>query len=481
MSSPQAAITERLWRAGRISELLLDANQQEFNKLAREHPSRRVVLASARRSGKSHGLCGLAIEVCLQQPGAQVCIVTKTADQIRTIIIPLLEKLVATCPADIRPIFRPTYGEIRFPNGSKIILAGVESAAFNRLRGLELHLAVVDEAGFIATSDLDETVKAVLSPTLLTTGGPMVIASTPPPSTDHNFIRLYDEAAAEGASRRWTVYDNPRMTPEIIARAVRDCGGADTPRFKREFLAEFISDLTRSVIPEWSTGRLVENRSTYGCADHYVALDLGERDPTAILWCTWIPETRQLYVSNEFLERGATLSRIATAEKQGTALVWPAGANITRVADSPPLVLNELSLSYGLHVDPVDKIGKEAQISALRSAIASGQVVLSPAVPLLDETLKAAVWNDDRTSYIRSAKLGHMDLLDALVYAWRVVRQDVPTEPLVQLDPLRMKMRETYYPQEELDGAAGSFLEAFGQNRGSARGTTQAMRGLWRK
>lgn len=456
---------ERLWRAGRLAELLLDERQQAFVRAAHAG-GRRFVLCSARRSGKSHACVVLALETGFQNAGCTVIVVTKTFEQIEDIIVPLFEKLTADCPEDIKPRYFPTYGEVRFKNGSVIKLAGVDSKAFNRLRGMEAHLVVVDEAGFIDPIPLDKAIGDVLSPTLLTTGGSLVIASTPPDSSGHPFKTYFEAAEADGASFRWTTPENTRLDETAKARAVRDCGGADTPRYKREHLAMFVSDTSRAVVPEWAAHPKVEGRAlaAQSAADRYLAIDLGFRDPTGILWGTWLPATQELYISREFLERGVRIEEMAAEIRAGEAASWPPGSIVTRVSDHDPLVLDELHAKYGILLDNVDKVDKEAQISALRAAVAAGQIVISPDCPLLARTLEAAVWNETREDYERDPELGHADLLDALRYMWRTVRATVQVEERAPLDPIRQHIADWRAEKDgDVGGSGVPFLRAFSE------------------
>lgn len=97
---------------------------------------------------------------------------------------------------------------------------------------------------------------------------------------------------------------------------------------------------------------------------------------------------------------------------------------------------HDLSNDYGMEVMPTDKTdSKEARLSAVRDALANGKILLHPRCTKLISHMRAARWNKQRTDYERTPLHGHFDLVDALVYLWRVVAPGLNPNPPMAPDP----------------------------------------------
>lgn len=171
--------------------------------------------------------------------------------QVDEFITPHFRLLQQHAPPELRPEYESKSGSWVFPNGSRIVVAGCEDQAkAERLRGPRAHMAIVDEAGFIPI--VDYVIESVLGWQLATTGGLMLVSSTPPVSLDHPFVALWETAKALGWAFESTTPEAPHMTPELIDKAIRRCGGEHTVAWKREGLGELISDPDKTVLPEFS-------------------------------------------------------------------------------------------------------------------------------------------------------------------------------------------------------------------------------------
>ena len=218
--SRQEAIKE-LWRRGELS-WKLDGVQKQMHKSFYESKFKTHTWLLARRSGKTFLLCILALEQCIKTPNSIVKFVSPTKLQVNNNVRPLFKTILGDCPEDIKPEFRTKDYIYYFPNGSEIQLAGTDSGHAEKLRGGDSHICIVDEAG--SCDQLETVVKSILLPTTLITRGKLVLASTPPQESGHDFIKFIEEADLRGSLVKKTVYDNPRISKDQLEELIEELG-----------------------------------------------------------------------------------------------------------------------------------------------------------------------------------------------------------------------------------------------------------------
>lgn len=420
---------KKLWERG-LLVYKLDSNQLDFYNIFKESSHKTFVFASSRRTGKSYTLCILAIEACLRAPYSVVKYLAPEQKMVKTILKPLMREILSDCPKHLMPKYHMNEGIWRFANGSEIQMAGVDNGNAESLRGGSAALCVIDEAGFV--DDLTYVVNNVLLPTTTTTNGKIVLASTPPASNDHEFIEYALKAERRGAFLKRTVYDCPRITPEVAAQYAEELGGVDSIAFRREYLAEFITDTTRAVIPEFTKelkATVVKEVVRPPFFDNYESMDIGFKDLTAVLFAYFDFRNSQLVIEDEFTINGEafTTDKLAKSIKDKEAALWtlPGTGDVKepflRVSDNNLLVLNDLYKLHGLVFVPTAKDDKDSALNELRMKIAQGKIIIHPRCKQLIFHLENAVWTKSKKTYDRSADGGHFDLVDALVYLVRNV------------------------------------------------------------
>jgi hypothetical protein len=256
------------WRAWRtlliaaMGEALSDDERETFKKLTgRQHePGQRVeelCAIAGRRGGKSRAMATLAAYLgglCKHplvrgERGVLLCI---APDQRQAAIVldyttaafeqsPILKQLIVNRTTDT----------LELSNGISI---EVRASSFRRLRGPTYIAVVCDEAAFWHSDESanpDAEIVNAVRPGLATTGGPLIIASSPyarrgvlwelhrqhhGPEGDPLIL------VAQGASREF----NPSLSAHVVARAMeRDAVSASA-----EYLAQFRSDIESFVSRE---------------------------------------------------------------------------------------------------------------------------------------------------------------------------------------------------------------------------------------
>lgn len=432
---------EALWRKG-VLIWKLDSSQKQFYRIFKDTKAQKVVLNCSRQIGKSYTLCVIAVEQCISNPNTIVKYAAPTKGMVRKIIKPTLRKLFEDCPKDLKPEYNSHENVYRFANGSELHVEGVENGNGENLRGSASHLNIVDEAGFI--SDLDYIVNDVMLPMTLTTKGRIMIASTPPKTPGHDFIKYIREAQFHGTYLKKTILEyiedvkndpphfKDRVTQEMVDIIKESSGGQNSDTWRREYMCEILIDQQAAIIPEFNDTletKIVKEWPRPPRYDSYTSLDLGYRDLHGALFAYYDFRTAKLIIEDEYLIAGRltnsqSLARDIRAieEKQWKDPYGTFKEPYIRIADDDMLTLNDLSTLHGIHFLPTRKDNKDAAINELRIKLGNENIIINPRCKNLIHHLKTGVWDKSRKSFARSPDAGHFDLIDALIYLVRNVQ-----------------------------------------------------------
>ncbi len=438
MEAAKDLVKQQLWRRGEIS-WKLDANQlQMYQQTMNCKTSARFVWNCARRIGKSYALAVIMVETALKNPGGRINYAAPTGKQARDCLNPAISLITADAPADCKPEFEQQASQWTFPNGAYIVMAGCEDVKkADRLRGSAAVLNVVDEAGFIP--GLKYVLASILNPQTMSTGGQTLLASTPPLSVGHEFVDIARSAEKNGNYLHRTINDCPRYTAQRVAAYIEDEASLlgltasefkETTTYAREWLAEFVSEQTRAVIPEWrhKCGDVVKEFERPEFYDTYESLDIGFRDGSGVVFGYLDYFTKRFHVEDEVLLHRQTTRQLADAIRAKEAQLWPQGKRVyKRIADGAgngKQVIADLHAEHNLGFVPTKKDDlKELMVDRLRRMISTNQLIIHPRCVTLIRQLRDTVWNEQRTSYERNAD-GHGDVLDSLIYIVRNIDYD---------------------------------------------------------
>lgn len=433
--SSKAEIIDQAWREGRVQPLLLDSNQLAMSDwYARAQTKNRLVVVNkSRQLGGSFWALVEVVCFCIRQAGAQVKYAAQTQKQVRKILRPHLRDILRTCPEDIRPRYHSQDGEYRFPNGSSITLAGCDRENAETLRGQHAHIAVVDEGGAIA--DLEYVVDDILMPQTLNTRGHLFLLSSPAKRPGHAWKSFCDRAEAEGTLLERTIYDNPRISDAERDEMCRAAGGPESTTWKREYLAQHVTDEESAVFPEATRANLRErtlkidpkNPLSYRpvAFDTYIWLDPGwSPDFTGILWAIWDFPAGGFIVEDEFVMRRMNTRALSMVLREKTDALWGVGHKpYMQVADVDHRLISDLHDHGGWTFAPAQKDNLGQGINHVRMSI-SGQAIpmrTHPRCVALRRQLENCTWNKSKTKFERTSLDGHFDLAAALIYGRRLL------------------------------------------------------------
>jgi hypothetical protein len=440
-------VVEEMWKRGNLNYKRNPAQKKMHDSFHNTDDKIHVELAS-RRTGKTFEWCLEATEVCRKKEFAVVKFLCPTQKMVKMNIRPIMREILKDCPEVYKPEWKENDKVYKFPNGSEIQLAGTDNKAYQNLRGGASDLCIVDEAGFC--SDLEDAVFSVLQPTTATTGGRIVLASTPSTSSNHEFIQIFVKPAmAAGKVNIFTIHDNT-MIPESEKLAIIKAfpGGVDNPKYRREYLCEIITDRDVVVVPEFTDEKQAEIVTEVEMPPYfstYVSADPGFRDLTAALFGYYDFQKARLVILDELIlnDKDMTSINFATRGKDLEAKHFSVTNEIgmerfvepMRFMDNNELILiNDLAVMHEYYFSATKKDEKQLQINKLRMWLHNNRVIIHPRCKHLIYHLKCAEWDKNGKKFRHlpntpdnEIRGGHADCLDALIYMVRNI--DEHTNP----------------------------------------------------
>ena len=440
----------QLWKMGNL-DYKRHASQLKMKTYIDDAAKQIVPILASRRLGKSFEVLLEAVELCNSKKYAIVKYICPKLKMVKTIVNLNMRIILEDCPDEMRPDWRENDKIWLFPNGSEIQFAGTDNGSHEGLRGGSADLCIVDEAGFC--DHLEYVIKSILRPTLLTTGGKIIMISTPSKSSDHEFIQKYVlPLKTAGLLLILNIYDNPMLSAEVIEELKEDYPtGENDPHYRREYLCEIIRDKDSVVIPEFTPEKemeLVKEMERPPYYDAYTSGDVGFRHLTVYLFAYWDFKKATLVIEDELVMNGPEMTteklaeRIKEKEKSTFKITNDDGSTADhpiymRVMDNNLIMMNDLNKLHGLPFLATEKDNKEAQINNVRMMISNNQIVINPRCKHLIYHVKGASWKEGNSvnrifselsdTPDHSIRGGHADALDALIYLVRnIVRSKNP-------------------------------------------------------
>lgn len=434
----------KLWGLGELSWKLSNV-QKEIKESVDNDNTKTSVVVLSRRTGKSFWLCVEALSQCLRQPNSIVKFLFPKQKDAKINIQPLMREILEDCPELLKPRFN-TQDKIYYfdHNGSQIQLAGSDNGNIESIRGGKAHLVLVDEAGFV--SDLKYAIRSVLSPTIRTTGGRIIMASTPSKSPDHEFITDFMiPYLADNRLKIYTIYDNPNFDDQIIKEIIEDYPlGVKDPDFRREYLCEIAIDADKAICPEFSDKKKEMIFTEEECPDipphrdFYVSMDVGFVDLTVALFGYYDFKDATLVIMDELVTNGAemtTESLVKDIRHKERIRFFDHTANMEcapylRVMDNDLKLINDLGRLHEMTFIPTAKDNKEAAVNNMRIWVSQGRVRIHERCKHLIYHLEFGQWDKSRRKFKhlndspdKSIRGGHVDSVDAIVYLIRNIHE----------------------------------------------------------
>lgn len=386
----------------------------------------------------------------MEQSARRQGIVTRWCEpwknQCREIVITEMDQIQSGLPESYRFRWHGVDSYYYLPRtGSRMYLRGVNEDRGESARGTKAHIIVLDELG--SWREPHYIITEVLGPQLLTTGGKMIYTGTPPRNLTHLFYDMKETAKKEGRFLQRVIYDQEIASWEAVEDAIARAGGWNSPAVQREYLCKKVSDPNFSIVPEWDDKYIVDTPRDefFPFYLKYTSLDIGVRDLTVVLLAYYDFRRARLVILDEIVLNGPEMTTEKLAELQRAKefehfqVTWepatleagrvrwkvkpPPHFRMRRISDIDLLLIQDLSTLHGLYYEATDKGELEEMVNEVRIWVGSGRLEVSSRCSILIDTLRYALWDEDRKKWERSERLGHFDALAALMYLVRNVDQ----------------------------------------------------------
>lgn len=430
---------EELWNRGEQLDRIFHSGQRECKRVFEENcgPGQMFTLLMARRFGKSVFCFGMADNYCRQKPGSRVLYLSKTSENLKEILDQASGAIMTSCPEHLRPTLKVKDLKYVYDNGSEIRFKGMDKSGADTIRGVTADLIILDEFCFM--DDVGNLIDNVLMPMLIERGARMLLASTPPIAPGHESIDYIQRCELAGNYIKMTIYDCPRWSEAQLKQFEEEAGGKDSDTFRREYLCEIITDRNRAILPACTEERMRKlsrewTKPTDYMPDHYISIDPGGRDQTAILFAYYDYLEGTLVIDDEcIMDSPATqdIQRVVEDKLKGE---WKGIKPHRIIMDNNNLILvKDMQRLHGMAVRPTKKDKKEAQVNNTNLLFSREEIVIDPRCKNLIQQCRFGIWNKTRTTFERTAALSHCDAVDALVYLVRNV--DKARNPIPEFTP----------------------------------------------
>ena len=327
---------------------------------------------------------------------------------------------------NLKKLVRPVRSENMYLIGEHagLFLGGFDSQ-HDSLRGGEAHEILIEETGSSDPDQFSYQMRSVIKPQLLKTRGRMIHLTTLPPLPDHPFItETIPQSQLDDAFYSYTIYEDPLATPEIIADAIKDCGGAHTDAFRREYLNQIVRDRQIVIVPDFDPKLDVEDfpKPPWVKFEHYTDWG-GVRDNTHTLLMGYdFLRAMDLVYDELWFPPNTPTHTIVDAWREK----WPDLKVENHYIDAPGQLQVDLRDTHKIEFKTPNKEDWEANVNNMANRFTTRKVKIHPKCKMLIQTCQSGTFNKQRTDFARSQVLGHMDAAAALMYGIRQLDRSSP-------------------------------------------------------
>ncbi len=375
------------------------------------------VARCTRRAGKTTGAAIKLLTTLLLQPRGVSLYVAKSTTAIRDQIWPELKRLVAE--HDLPFEFNETQLRMQHKRstGRAIFRGASDISQIDKLRGLKLLVAIMDESGTFG-AEMEKLVFSVIVPGLRDQGGELLLIGTPGYFPEGLFYEASEGMAhrANWVRRRWTLQENPFLSPHAKSyKAIMAEDGLtpDDPVFIREWKGEYCLN-TKVQMFEYDPARNGFRLPAPKDLTYYLGVDFGWTDETAIVALGWMPTARKMYAVKSWAAAEQTSDQVAEhlqefiAEFRPVRIIGDTGGYGKGPAE-------QIFRDYGIFIEQAKKLEKLNHVEFMNSAFRRADLLVN-----LDDTLSyelpRVLWAENKKDAHNTAKDNRSH---ALLYSWR--------------------------------------------------------------
>lgn len=436
-------------------------------------------------------LMSYALYVALTQPGSLVVMATLTLKNTKKLY---WKELMGMGEVYGLGFDRPGYshntdGWLKLENGSMIQLAGAETYSdVERLRGPDYDLVLIDECASFNDAVLDYAIEDVFMPSVMGTGGAIVLAGTPgdtmagtffeatyphyiDPETECPTTRNYsdpEEFWLQGADveplwsrHHWNQEQNvarPNLWINALRRKKAKRWSDDNPTWLHEYMGQWtpradalVYALAAVVARDMEMGKSPRCYYKPGQGDEYndhglplahdwrylLGVDLGWHDATAFVVLAYSETFYAMRVVYQHKQSEMTVSQVADKIHELEEEFGDFEFQVCDTGSGGKQIVESMNAEHGTDLIAASKSKKPDFQKLLNSDLWDGKLQMSEGSPLQKEMLRLK-WDlkgEARTELLKKGKLkedpkAENHLCDCLLYAFKqvIAGEDVADE-----------------------------------------------------
>ncbi len=380
--------------------------------------SRFVCAQTTVRAGKSTGLSIKYFRAGHKYRNVMMPYIALTRDSAKNIMWPILlessERLKVLCDfteSDLTCTIRKT--------GSSVKLFGADTKNFiARIKGIKTPLAGVDE-GQDFRSHLEELIDILTARTSEYTDGQVSLTGTPGPVPKGYFYEA--SSGLQGFSvHKWSLFDNPYFPTAkqfVTDLQERKKWPSNHPTLLREFYGQWVQDL-EALVFQYNANNNSFKETPHDLTDYVIGLDFGTDDADAIAVLGWNKNRRQVYLVEEYVQAGLSVSEIVEQVDKRMKKYTPLKVVADTGANGKKIAL-EISKRTGVPVYAAEKSRKIEHITWINDAFRTN-LFYARSDSHFASDCSVVEWDYDKST---SDKLvikddPHSDICDAVLYAY---------------------------------------------------------------
>lgn len=430
--------TQALIAELRKRDLAQERKQFRFSEFAFEKqkeffvaPGPRFRVAdTSRRSGKTTGIIGDLLRVCMETPGATCLYITLTRENVRKILWQELTMIIREYEIDCK--LDNLALEVKFPNGSRILTGGVKDRTeIEKFRGFKLTRVYLDECQSMR-SYIKELIDDVLIPALRDLRGSLFMTGTPGAVKAGSFWEYCNNP--NWFHLKWTAFDNPYMHDlskgkdlEVTLAEERKLRGIDVndASYQRETYGVWIED-TESLVVRYDENINHYNDLPRGQYEYVLGVDVGYEDSDAIAVLAYSYNLNKIYVVEEYENPKQDITELANKIKlyqrkyKPVKMIMDAGALGKKIQE-------EFLKRHSIPIEAADKHRKLEYLEFMNADLRK-QVLYAKKDSLFAQDSKLVTWDRSDPANPKISKAYHSDILDAVLYAYRCCLHYIKTE-----------------------------------------------------
>ncbi|MBK6920377.1 MAG: hypothetical protein IPH07_23455 [Deltaproteobacteria bacterium] len=367
---------------------LLHEKQREFF----DYDGRERNVLGGRQGGKTFGVVAWQWAGAWDKPGSLNPYLALTSASARNIVWPEVLRISQSLgfPSDWlheRELL------VKFPNGSIWKAAGTDdSRTIESWRGVKTYRPALDEMGSQDNAFIGYFLSEIIWPTMIRFKGQLAKVGTPARVCDGYWFDQTGPQRADTMPKlfRWTAWDNPALgtTSEVDAFVDEFLANngmtRESPAFIREWLAQWVNDLTELVFPVDISKNVLPClpiRSRTGVPLHkegwrYVkGADIGVKDATAVsVVAAHQHDPRAFILQTRNLGSNVLIGTLRDYLRELNE-VFP-GPVVIDAGGMGKYHHEELTKQWLMAIEPAKKVEKESHVRDVRDRLMAGKVVI---------------------------------------------------------------------------------------------------------